>query len=332
MEDSMYYSKIVGTGSYLPEKVVTNYDLEKVMDTSDAWIVERTGIKERRVVPQEGIGVSDLALEASKRALEAAHLPAEAIEMIIFATVTPDHILPSSASFLQAKLGAHRAAAFDLSAACSGFIYGLSIADQFIRTGRLKTILVVGAEVFSTTFINWKDRNTAIIFGDGAGACILQGSKEKGGVLSCHLFADGTSSDMLFVKAGGCVAPLTHERLERGEQFLQMRGQELFKMAIKCLCEGIQEVIAYNGYTLSDIDLFVPHQPNKRIIKLVAERLGLPLEKVFMNIHKYGNTSAASIPIALDEAVRQGVLKEGDLVLLAAFGGGVTWASALIRW
>jgi 3-oxoacyl-[acyl-carrier-protein] synthase-3 len=327
----MSYARIIGTGLYVPEKVVTNLDLEKVMDTTDEWIRQRTGIVQRHVIAHEGVATSDLAVGASRKALEAAHIRPEELDMIVVATMTPDHLLPSTACLVQAKLGATNAGAFDVMAACSGFIYALSTAHNLVRTGQCKTVLVAGAEIFSNR-LDFHDRNTAVLFGDGAGAIVVQATDEEGGILSTHLHADGTQYDVLWVPAGGSAAPPTHERIDSGGLFLRMKGPELFKAAIRLFAEAVTEALEHNGCTIDQIDLFIPHQANARIIEMTAERLGLPMEKVLINIDRYANTTAASIPIAIDEAVRDGKIKTNDLVLLAAFGGGLTWASALIKW
>ena len=316
----MPYTRITGTGSYVPEKVVT----------SDEWIRQRTGITERHI-GVDGDGASDYALEASKRALDAAGVEPEELDMVILATMTPDCLLPAASCFLQAKLGAKNAAVFDLVAACSGFIYGMSVADQFIKSGRYEKILVAGSEFFSNR-IDWSDRGASILFGDGAGAAVFEATDEPGGILTFHLHADGTQYDCLWVKAGGSKYPATHERLDDGSMWVHMKGRELFKLGTRAFVDAAREALDATGHTTADIDFFVPHQANARIIELVASTLELPLEKVIINIDRYGNTVAASIPIALDEAVRDGRIKKDDLVLFASFGGGLTWASALMRW
>ncbi len=326
----MPYTRITGTGSYVPEKVVTNFDLEKMMDTSDEWIRQRTGITERHI-GAEGDGASDYAFEASKLALDAAGVEPEDLDVVILATMTPDYLLPAGSCYLQTKLGAKNAAVFDLVAACSGFIYGMSVADQFISSGRYKKILVAGSEFFSNR-IDWSDRGAAILFGDGSGAAVFEATDEPGGVLTFHLHADGTQAECLWVKGGGSVCPPTHERLDDGTMWVQMKGRELFKLGTRAFVDAAREALDATGYTTADIDFFVPHQANARIIELVASTLELPLEKVIINIDRYGNTVAASVPIALDEAVRGGRIKKDDLVLFASFGGGLTWASALMRW
>lgn len=326
----MIHARIIGTGSYAPKKVITNHDLEKLVDTSDQWITERTGIKERRVV-EKGQTTSDLAYEASHRALKAAGLSAQDLDLILVATVTPDTYLPSLSCVLQEKLHAKKAAAFDVFAACSGFIYGLSVAQAFIKSGMYANILLVGAEVLSR-FTDWEDRNTCVIFGDGAGAAVLQRHVGKRGVLSTHLHSDGTLGDLITVPGGGASHPPSHETIHKRMHYIKMKGNETFKVAVRALEDVVQEALEYNQVKAEDIDLLIPHQANLRIIQAMAQRLKMPMEKVVITLHKYGNTSAASIPMALDEAVREGRIKENDLILFEAFGGGLTWASALVRW
>jgi 3-oxoacyl-[acyl-carrier-protein] synthase-3 len=326
----MIHARITGTGSYAPKKVITNHDLEKLVDTSDAWIIERTGIKERRIA-EKGQTTSDLAYEASRKALKAAGLGADELDLILVATMTPDTILPSMGCVLQEKLGAKKAAAFDLAAACSGFIYGLSVADAFIRSETYKNVLLVGAEVLSR-FTDWEDRTTCILFGDGAGAAVIQRHAGKRGVLSTHLHSDGALGDLLHVPAGGALHPPSHETVRKRMHFIKMKGNETFKAAVRAL-EGVaQEALDHNKIKAGEIDFLVPHQANLRIIQAMAQRLGMPMEKVVLTLPKYGNTSAASIPMALDEAVRDGRIRENHLLLFEAFGGGLTWASALVRW
>ena len=326
----MIHARITGTGSYAPKKVITNQDLEKLVDTNDAWILERTGIKERRIA-EKGQNTSDLAYEASKKALKAAGLLASDIDLILVATLTPDTILPCMGCVLQEKLGAKKAAAFDISAACSGFIYGLSIADAFIKAGVYKNILLVGAEVLSR-FTDLEDRTTCILFGDGAGAVVIQRHAGKRGVLSTHLHSDGAFGDLLHVPAGGAQHPASHDTIRKRMHFIKMKGNETFKAAVRALEGVVQEALEHNKIKPEDIDFLVPHQANLRIIQAMAQRLNMPMDKVVLTLPKYGNTSAASIPMALDEAVRDGRIKENHLLLFEAFGGGLTWASALVRW
>jgi 3-oxoacyl-[acyl-carrier-protein] synthase-3 len=326
----MIHARITGTGSYAPKKIVTNHDLEKLVDTSDEWITERTGIKERRIA-EKGQTTSDLAYEASRKALKAAGLGADELDLILVATTTPDMYMPNLGCVLQEKLGAKKAAAFDIFAACSGFLYGMSIADAFIRSGVYKNILLVGAEVLSR-FTDWEDRSTCVIFGDGAGAVVLQRHSGKRGVLSAHLHSDGSLGNLLYVPGGGALHPPSHETVQKRMHFIKMKGNETFKVAVRALEDVVQETLAFNKIKPEEIDFLIPHQANLRIIQAMAQRLNMPMEKVVLTLPKYGNTSAASIPMALDEAVRDGRIKENHLLLFEAFGGGLTWASALVRW
>ncbi|MBM4139920.1 MAG: ketoacyl-ACP synthase III [Nitrospira sp.] len=326
----MRRSRIVSTGSYVPEKVLTNVDLEKMVDTSDEWIIERTGIKERRIA-DEGQAASDLAYEASKGALKDAHLKPEDLDLIIVSTVTGDMPFPSTACILQDKLGAKKATAFDINAACSGFLYGLYVADSFIKSGIHKRILIVGTEVLSR-ITDWDDRTTCILFGDGAGASIIEPSEEERGIISMHIYSDGSMWDLLNMPGGGSRNPASKNSIEKGLHFIKMKGNETFKVAVRKLEDLAVKILEENKLEPSQISLLIPHQANLRIIQAIVERLGIPMDKVCINIDRYGNTSAASIPIALDEAVRTGKVKEGDYILLEAFGGGLTWASALIKW
>jgi 3-oxoacyl-[acyl-carrier-protein] synthase-3 len=313
----------------VPERVVTNADLERMVATSDQWIVERTGIRERRVVA-EGEACSDLGVQAGERALKTAGLSPADLDLILVATCTGDMPLPSTACLIQHRLGATRAAACDISAACCGFVYALAVADAYIKTG-LRHVLVIGSEVMSV-ITDWTDRNTCVLFGDGAGAVVLSAGEGERGVLSSHLRSDGSLCDLIVVPGGGSRHPPSEKMLNERLQYIKMKGNETFKVAVRTLEEIARETLAHNHLSIEDVDLYVPHQANVRIIKAVAERLGLPLEKVFLNMDRYGNTSAASIPIALDEAVREGRLREGHLVMIGAFGAGLTWASTMIRW
>jgi 3-oxoacyl-[acyl-carrier-protein] synthase-3 len=326
----MIHARITGTGSFAPKKIITNQDLEKLVDTSDSWITERTGIKERRIA-EKGQTTSDLAYEAGKKALKAAGIGAQDLDLILVATMTPDTVLPSMGCVLQDKLGAKNAAAFDIAAACSGFIYGMSIADAFIRSGMYKNILLVGAEVLSR-FTDWEDRTTCILFGDGAGAVVIQRHAGKRGILSTHLHSDGSLGDLLHVPAGGASHPASHDTIRKRMHFIRMKGNETFKAAVRALEGVVQEALEHNKVKPEEIDFLVPHQANLRIIQAMAQRLNMPMEKVVLTLPKYGNTSAASIPMALDEAVRDGRIKDNHLLLFEAFGGGLTWASALVRW
>jgi len=322
-------SKIIGTGAYVPDRVLANADLERMVATSDAWIVERTGIRERRIAAP-GQACSDLGARAAHDALAAAGIGAGDLDMILVATCTGDQLLPSTACLIQAQLGARRAAACDVSAACCGFVYGLSIADAYVKTGS-RYVLVVGAEVMSA-ITDWTDRSTCILFGDGAGAAVMGPADGNRGVLSTHLHSDGGLGELICVPGGGSHMPPCEKMLTEKAQYLKMKGNETYKVAIKTLEEVARETLSAHGLTIGDIDLYVPHQANIRIIKAVAERLQLPMDKIFMNIDRYGNTSAASIPLALHEAVQSGRIKEGSVVMIGAFGAGLTWASALIRW
>ena len=326
----MRRSRIVSTGSYVPEKVLANSDLEKMIETSDEWIIERTGIKERRIA-DESQAASDLAYEAAKKALKGADLKPEDLDLIIVTTVTGDMPFPSTACILQDKLGAKKATAFDINAACSGFLYGLYVADSFIKSGIHKRILVVGTEVLSK-ITDWDDRTTCILFGDGAGAVIIEPTEEDRGVISMHIHSDGSMWDLLNMPGGGSRNPASKDSIEKRLHFIKMKGNEIFKVAVRKLEDLAVKILKENKLEPSQISLFIPHQANLRIIQAIAERLGIPMEKVYINIDRYGNTSAASIPIALDEAVRAGKVKDGDYILLEAFGGGLTWASALIKW
>jgi 3-oxoacyl-[acyl-carrier-protein] synthase III len=320
---------IKGTGSHVPDRVLSNADLERMVETSDEWIVERTGIRERRIAAP-GEACSDLGVKAAERALMAAQVDPSDLDLILVATCTGDSPLPATACLLQHRLGAVKAAACDLSAACTGFIYAVAVADGFIRSGS-RNVLVVGSEVMSM-LMDWTDRGTCILFGDGAGAVVLGPASGERGILSSHLHSDGNLWDFICVPGGGARIPPSEKTLADGLQFLKMRGNETFKVAVRTMEEVAREALAKNHFTVDDLALYIPHQANVRIIKAVASRLGLPMEKVMLNMDRYGNTSAASIPLALDEAVRQGRIREGDLILLEAFGSGLTWGSTLLRW
>jgi 3-oxoacyl-[acyl-carrier-protein] synthase-3 len=327
-------SSIIGTGSCMPERVMTNDDLSKIVDTNDEWITARTGIKERRIAA-ENQATSDLASEAARRAMTAAGVTAEEIQLIIVATVTPDMFFPSTACFVQKKIGAANAVCFDVSAACSGFLYALQVARHFINTGKRTTALVIGAEKLSS-LVNWKDRNTCVLFGDGAGAVVIrraeEGADAPGRVLSTVMGSDGNLADLLKVPGGGSLCPITPENVESRPNTIHMEGRETFKHAVTRMLEASQQALEIAGLKTADVALVIPHQANARIIGAIAERLNLPPERVFMNLDKYGNTSAATIPVALDEANKAGRLKKGDVILLVAFGGGFTWASSVVRW
>ena len=323
-------SRIIGLGSYVPEKVLTNYDLEKMVDTSHEWILDRTGISERRIASEEE-ATSDLAYLASQVAIQDAGIKPEDLDFIIVATVTPDMLFPSSACFVQQKLGVQGIFAFDISAACSGFIYALSVADQYIKSGIYRTGLVVGADAFSKV-VDWTDRNTCILFGDGAGAAVLQADSGDSGIISTHLYSDGALWDLLYVPGGGSRNPTSEAMLGNRLQYIKMRGNETFKVAVNTLSEVIKEALKCNGLTPDDIKLFIPHQANLRIIQAISKKLNIPMERFKINLDSYGNTSAASVPIALYETIREGKIEKGDYILLAAFGAGLTWGAALIKW
>jgi 3-oxoacyl-[acyl-carrier-protein] synthase-3 len=316
------FSRITGTGSYLPAKVLTNKDLESIVETSDEWIVARTGIRERHIAA-EGEFTSDLALHACRRALEAAGRSADDVDLIIIGTSTPDMVFPSSACILQKKLGVKRGAAFDVQAVCTGFVYALATADLFIRAGTYKCALVVGAEVFSR-ILDWKDRGTCVLFGDGAGAVVLEAS-DKPGILSSHLRADGSYVDILNTPGQVCSGAI------QGDPTLKMDGGAVFKLAVRVLEESAREALAANGMQVADIDAYIPHQANVRIISHVARKLGVPDSKCIVTVDRHANTSAASVPLALDVAVRDGRVKSGQRVLLQGVGGGFTWGSILLR-
>jgi 3-oxoacyl-[acyl-carrier-protein] synthase-3 len=321
---------IVGTGSKVPDHVMTNFDLEKMVDTSDEWIVTRTGIRERRVAAP-GEVTTDLAAEASRRALEMAGLTPLDVDKIILATVTPDRILPSAGCTLQAKLGATHAAAFDLNAACSGFVYGVAVARGLIGASLAETVLVVGAECL-TRILDYTDRSTCIIFGDGAGAAVLRPCEPGRGILSSHIRSDGTQGDMLEIPAGGAAMPATLETVKSGAHFMRMRGNELFKFSVRAMETVARHALEDAGVSVEKLKYLVPHQANVRILNATAERMGIRPEQLVVNIDRYGNTSAASVPISLDEIVRDGKLDKGDMIELVAFGGGVTWGAIVIEW
>ncbi len=327
-----YRSKVAGIGSYLPEKVLTNFDLEKLVDTNNDWIVERTGIKQRHIA-KDGEATSDLAYQATLKALKMADLIPTDLDMIIVATVSPDQIMPSTACVLQAKLGCRNIVSFDLTAACSGFVYGLSVADQFIRTGMMKNILVIGGEVLHP-FVNYEDRETCILFGDGAGAWILSRAEKEypNVIMSSHLHADGNLGDLFVLAAGGSKMPFNAEVLTNKTQFVKMKGREIFKNAVRTMTECCHEALKANGVNPQEVDWLVPHQANLRILESVASHFDFPQEKVVVSLHETGNTSAASIPVAFDLAFTEGKIKRGQLILLAAFGAGLTSGSLLLRF
>ena len=326
----MIRAKITGTGSSLPEKVLSNFDLERMVETTDEWIVARTGIRERRIAV-EGEYTSTFASAAALKALEAAGVSADQIDLIVVGTLTPDFPFPATACIVQQNIQATNAVCFDVSAACSGFIYALATAEKFMCAGGVKKALVIGAEVLSR-IVDWTDRNTCLLFGDGAGAVVLEAVEGESGILSTHLHSDGNYWDILYQKGAGSRNPATQQNLDERLVYLTMHGNEVFKYAVRAMGEVALEALAANGLTTADVSLFIPHQANQRIVDSVGKRLSIGADRVYVNLDRYGNTSAASIPIALDEASRGGRIKEGDLVLLDAFGGGLTWGAAAVRW
>ncbi len=323
-------AQIIGTGSYAPAKLITNKDLETMVDTTDQWIRERTGIRQRHQAA-EGEQTSDMAVKASIRAMEMAATSPEELDFIVVGTISPDMPMPSCASFVQAKLGARKAFAFDISAACAGSLYGLSIAEQYIRSGAAKRVLVVGVELL-TRILDWEDRNTCVLFGDAAGAMVLGPSDGSRGILSTHLHSDGTLAEILCIRGGGSIYPLSEEVLRRKLHKVSMNGREVYKVAVRALAEVMIEAMEANHVKPEQITHVIAHQANLRIIESVMSRLGIPLEKCWLNIAEYGNTSSASMPTTLDEANRAGRLRPGDLVGMMAIGAGIAWGSALVRW
>lgn len=329
----MLRSRITGTGSHLPEQILSNADLERMVDTSDEWISIRTGIKERRIA-SEGQYTSTFAAEAARKALEMANVRADELDLIILGTVTPDFPFPSTACIVQHEIGATNAAAFDLSAACSGFIYGLSVADKYIRCGEAKKVLVIGAEVLSRV-VDWTDRNTCILFGDGAGAAVVEAREGDSGILSTHIFSDGSYWNTLYQPGCGNRNPATSDiTIQKRLFYIRMDGNDVFKHAVRAMEDAACTALQANDLKPGDVSLLIPHQANRRIIDATAKRLGMASDdpRLFVNLHRYGNTSSASIPISIDEANRSGRIREGEIMLLAAFGGGFTYGSALLRW
>lgn len=322
-------ARIVALGSYAPKKILTNADIEKIVDTTDQWIIDRTGIRERHVAA-DSEAASDLALKASKQALKNAGLRPRDVDVIILASVSTDSPFPSTACVLQSKLGAKNAFAFDINAACSGFVYGLQLADMYIQTGMAKTILLVGAEVL-TKFVDWEDRSTCVLFGDGAGAAVITASN-SGGVIDILMRSDGTVGDLIHIPGGGSAMPPSEQTILKKQHYMKMKGNELFKFAVTNLEKTANDLLKRNNLKTSDITMLVPHQANLRIIQATAKRLNLPMERVFVNLERYGNTSAASIPLALDEAVSTLRIRKDDIIMLEAIGAGVTWAAALMKW
>jgi 3-oxoacyl-[acyl-carrier-protein] synthase-3 len=321
---------IAGIGHYLPERVLTNAEMERMVDTTDEWIVTRTGIRERRVAAPEQAS-SDLAYEAAREAMADAGVSAGDLDLIIVGTATPDMLFPATACILQDRLGASRAGAFDLSAACSSWVYAAAVAHGYVSAGLAETVLVVGAETLSK-ITNYKDRSTCVLFGDSAGAAVVRAAAPGDGFLSFYLGADGAGGSLISLPAGGSRLPASYETVEREQHYLQMNGREVYKFAVRIIPRAIEEAVARAGLRLEDIDWFIPHQANIRIIDAAAERLGQPREKFFVNVERFGNTSSASVPVALYEAVRSGRIKPGQLAVLIAFGGGLTWGSCALRW
>jgi 3-oxoacyl-[acyl-carrier-protein] synthase-3 len=326
-------ARIAAFGTGFPEQVITNHDLEKIVDTSDQWITERTGIRERRKL-SDGEQNSDIAAKACLDALKKAGVKPEQVDLIIGCTTSPDRFMPSLAATVQAKIGAHSGgAAYDLFSACSGWMAGLQVADAMVRTGHYKNVLVIGSEALSR-FVNWKDRTTCVLFGDGAGASLIQSCKAgaPGEILELAVHADGRYGDILDLPGGGSQTPPTHETVDQNLQYIRMNGQEIYKHAVRSMVSSCEEVMAKQKVTVKDIAWFVPHQANLRIVETIGKKLNFPMEKVALNLHKYGNTSSATIPTCFDEYVEDGRIKKGDLVLMTTFGGGLTWAAGLIRW
>lgn len=322
---------IIGTGSYVPEKVLTNRDLEKIVETTDEWIVERTGIRERHMAAPDET-TSDMAVKAAVRALELAKTRADELDLIIVGTISPDMPMPACAAFVAHKLGATRAFAFDLSAACAGSLFGLAVASQFIETGRAKRALVIGVELL-TRIVDWKDRNTCVLFGDAAGAMVVGPSDDPArGLISTHLHTDGAQTGILCIPGGGSKTPVSHDMVDKRLQYVSMNGRDVYKFAVRALSEAVGEAFAANNLTADQITHVVAHQANVRIIDAVLERVKVPREKAFLNIDKYGNTSSASLPMTLDEASRGGRLKPNDTILMMAIGAGMSWGSAIVRW
>jgi 3-oxoacyl-[acyl-carrier-protein] synthase III len=321
---------IIGTGSYVPEKTLTNADLSRMVNTSDEWITTRTGIKERRIAAK-GEDTSDMAAKAALKAIEQAKISAKDIDLIMVATATPDMLFPATACFVQKKIGANNAACLDISAACAGFLFGLEIAQQFITSHTHETVLVVGAEKL-TSITNWTDRNTCVLFGDGAGAAILRHRGSAHGVISTHIGSDGQYTDILFMPGGGSRCPITRDNVDKNLATIHMTGKEVYKQAVIAMLNAAKKALDQAGLSIDDIACVIPHQANLRIIEAIADRLGISRDKMFVNLDRYGNTSAAAVAIALDEANRTGRIKRGDYVLMVVFGGGLTWASTILEW
>src|SRR5881296_909208 len=321
---------IIGTGSYVPDKRLTNADLSRMVDTSDEWITTRTGIKERRIAAKDEL-TSDMATKAALQALEQAKVKPDDVDLILVATATPDMLFPATACFVQRKLGAKNAACLDVSAACAGFLFGIEIAQQFITSHTHDTVLVIGAEKL-TSITNWTDRNTCVLFGDGAGAAVLRHRGSAHGVISTHIGSDGQYTDILFMPGGGSRCPITRENVDLHLQTIHMTGKEVYKQAVTAMLGAAQKALEQAGLSIEDIACVIPHQANVRIIEAIADRLKIPLDRFFVNLDRYGNTSAAAVAIALDEANRSGRIKHGDYVLMVVFGGGLSWASTILEW
>ena len=330
MEKNIRNVAIAGTGSYAPEKILTNDDIAKIIDTNDEWIRTRTGIKQRRITGK-GEATSDIATKAAIRALESAGIEPSKLDLIIVATVTPDFLFPATACIVQHNIGAKNAAAFDLEAACSGFLYSLAIGNSLISSGVYDNILIIGAEVFYN-FLDWEDRTTCVLFGNGAGAALLRATSKENSIIGTYLGADGSGKDDVKIPAGGSRLPASQETVIQKQHYIKMRGNEIFKFAVREMSNSVITVLKQCDVSLGEVDWLIPHQANIRIIQAIGKRLSLPMEKVIVNIDRYGNTSAASIPIALDEAVRDGRIKDGDMIAMVAFGGGLTWAASVVRW
>lgn len=326
----MIRSRIIATGSYVPPKILTNFEIEKMVETSDEWIVSRSGIRERRIV-EENVATSDLGAEAARKALEMAGLSAEDLDFIITGTNSPDMAFPCTSCFIQAKIGAKKAAGFDISAGCTSFIHALSMGEKIIKEDPARKVMVLGAEIMSK-ITSWADRTTCVLFGDGAGAVILAGEEGDRGVLSTHLHSDGSLWELLYLPGGGSAHPPTHATIDKGMHYIKMAGNALFKVAVRAMADVSMEALKCNRLKSADIDVMIPHQANTRIIEAVAKQLAFPMEKVFINIERFGNTSSATIPIAMDEMNRSGKLETDHLILLCSFGTGVTWGGAVIRW
>ena len=326
----MTRARIIGVGAYAPKRILTNADLEKLIETNDEWIVQRSGIRQRHIV-EEGEATSDLALRAAQQALERANLVPEDVDFIAVGTTTPDMFFPSVGNIVQHRLGCRRAGSGDVLAACAGSVYSLSIGSQFIQTGKYRRVLCIGAETLSR-ITDWTDRGTCVLLADAAGAAVLEPSDDERGILDFDLYSDGQYWDLLYMPGGGSRHPATHETVDARMHYAKMKGNDVFKVAVRMFVDCTERILARNGFSVTDVDLFIPHQANLRIIEAAAKRIHMPMERVFVNVDRYGNTGAASVYVALEEAASTGRLRSGDLVLLAAFGGGFAWGSLLMRW